>query len=201
MLRTLVCAQQTKPKFGITRGDGTISNQSSKKNNEPRVNRKIRAREVRVIHGNGDQLGVLLTEKALQLAEEEGLDLVEVADKAKPPVCKLMDYGKYKYQQKQKAKEAKANATRITVKEVKLRPKTDDHDIDVKIRHIQRFIAAGDKAKVTVQFRGREITHKERGSMLLERILEELGDEVNVESRPKMEGRSMIMLLGPKSKK
>lgn len=135
------------------------------------------------------------------MAEESGLDLVEVAGQARPPVCKLMDYGRYKYLQKQKAKEAKRNATQINVKEVKLRPKTDPNDIQVKTRHIQRFLAEGDKAKVTVQFRGREITHKERGSMVLQRILEELGDEVNIEMPPRMEGRSMIMLLGPKTKK
>lgn len=135
------------------------------------------------------------------MAEEEGLDLVEVADKARPPVCKLMDYGKYKYIQKQKAKEAKKNATQINVKEVKLRPKTDDHDIMVKVRHIQRFLAEGDKAKVTVQFRGREITHKDRGTLILKRILEELGEDVTIEARPRMEGRTMIMLLAPKATK
>lgn len=135
------------------------------------------------------------------MAEEAGLDLVEVAPQAKPPVCKLMDYGKYKYLQKQKAKEAKKNATQIQVKEVKLRPKTDDHDVQTKVRHIRRFLEDGDKAKVTIMFRGREITHRERGLMVLDRIKEELEEDATVEQRPKMEGRTMIMVLAPKAKK
>ncbi len=154
-----------------------------------------------MINADGEQLGIVDIRKALEIAEDAGLDLVEIAPQANPPVCKVMDYGKYKYLQKQKVKEAKKNATQINVKEVKLRPKTDSHDIDVKIRHIQRFVAAGDKAKVTVQFRGREITHKEQGERILKHILEVLGDEVNVESPPRMEGRTMMMLLGPKTTK
>lgn len=135
------------------------------------------------------------------MAEEAGVDLVEVANTARPPVCKLMDYGKYKYEQKQKAKEAKKNATQIQVKEVQLRPKTDEHDIDFKIRHIQRFLDEGDKAKITVKFRGREITHKEQGFKLLEKVIEDVTEYGLVESAPKMEGRTMIMILAPKPRK
>lgn len=165
---------------------------------EPRINRRIQSREVRLISDDGEQLGILQLREALDMAEETGLDLVEVAPQARPPVCKLMDYGKYKYLQQQKLKEAKRNATQIQVKEVKLRPKTDEHDIQTKIRHIRRFLDAGDKAKVTVMFRGREITHKDRGFMLLDRIQKELEEEANVELRPKMEGRTMIMILSSK---
>lgn len=165
---------------------------------EPRVNRKIRATEVRLIDDEGEQQGIVPTRQALEMAEEAGLDLVEVAPQAKPPVCKLMDYGKYKYLQKQKEKDSRRNSTHVQVKEVKLRPKTDDHDVQTKVRHIRRFLAAGDKAKVTVMFRGREITHKDRGFTVLERVMEELEEEANVEMRPKMEGRTMIMILAPK---
>jgi translation initiation factor IF-3 len=129
------------------------------------------------------------------------MDLVEVAPQAKPPVCKLMDFGKYKYEQKQKAKEAKKNASQIQVKEVKLRPKTDEHDIQTKIKHIRRFLEDGDKAKITIMFRGREITHSERGRRMLDQICEELKDEANIEYSPRMEGRSMIMILAPLPKK
>jgi translation initiation factor IF-3 len=134
------------------------------------------------------------------MAEEAGLDLVEVAGQAVPPVCKLMDYGKFKYIQKQKAKEARKNATQIQVKEVQLRPGTDDHDVDFKVRNIQRFLEEGDKAKLTVKFRGREITHKEQGLELINRIIAAVGEEGAVESPPRMEGRTMIAILAPKKK-
>ena len=134
------------------------------------------------------------------MAEEAGLDLVEVAGQAVPPVCKLMDYGKFKYIQKQKAKEARKNATQIQLKEVQLRPGTDDHDVDFKVRNIQRFLEEGDKAKLTVKFRGREITHKEQGLELINRIIAAVGEEAAVESPPRMEGRTMIAILAPKKK-
>lgn len=181
----------------------TIKGQNNnQKNAEPRVNRRIRAREVRLISGDGEQLGIVPLPRALMMAEEDGLDLVEVAPNARPPVCKLMDYGKFKYMQKQKAKEAKKNATQIQVKEVKFRPKTDEHDILFKVNHIRRFLAEGNKTKVSVIFRGREITHKERGQMIMRRVLEELGTEAGiVEMAPRMEGRTMIMILAPHKKK
>lgn len=161
------------------------------------MNDAIRAREIRLIDQNGEQAGIVQVRQALAMAEEVGLDLVEVAPNARPPVCKLMDYGKYKYEQKQKAKEARRNASHIQVKEVKLRPKTDEHDVQTKIRHIRRFLADGDKAKVTIMFRGREITHADIGRKILEQIKEEIGDEAHVEMGPRMEGRTMIMIMAP----
>jgi translation initiation factor IF-3 len=136
--------------------------------------------------------------KALELAAQEELDLVEVAPNAEPPVCKIMDFGKFKYQQNKRTQEAKKKQTVIQVKEVKVRPKTDDHDLQVKIRHIRRFLGQKDKAKVTILFRGREIAYTELGMKVLERIREELKDEAVVEQSPKMEGRNMVMILAPK---
>ncbi len=163
------------------------------------VNEKIRAPEVRVIGLNGEQLGIVPLKKALDLAAEEELDLVEVAPNATPPVCKIMDYGKFKYQQSKRSQEAKKKQTVIQVKEVKVRPKTDEHDLQVKIRHIKRFLAQKDKAKVTIVFRGREIAYTDQGMKILERIEQELRDEVVIEQHPKMEGRNMVMILAPKS--
>jgi translation initiation factor IF-3 len=163
------------------------------------INEKIRAPQVRVIGADGSQLGIIPIEKALQLAAEAQLDLVEVAPNAEPPVCKIMDYGKFKYQQNKRSQEAKKKASVIQVKEVKIRPKTDDHDLEFKIRHIRRFLAQKDKAKVTMLFRGREIVYSDLGLKILERVLEELQDEVVVEQRPKMEGRNLVMVLAPKS--
>ncbi|MGV8075368.1 MAG: translation initiation factor IF-3 [Syntrophobacteraceae bacterium] len=162
------------------------------------INEKIRGPEVRVIGHDGQQLGVIPLKKALELAAQEELDLVEVAPGAQPPVCKIMDYGKFKYQQNKRTQEAKKKQTVIQVKEVKMRPKTDDHDLQVKIRHIKRFLEDKDKAKVTVLFRGREIAYTDQGTKILGRILEELKDEVVVEQSPRMEGRNMVMVLAPK---
>lgn len=154
---------------------------------------------MRVIGADGSQLGIMSLQDALDAAREEGLDLVEVAPNADPPVCKIMDYGKFRYQQSKRSQEAKKKQTVIQVKEVKLRPKTDEHDIQTKLRHIRRFLAQKDKAKVTVIFRGREIAFKDRGEMVLQKVLEELKDEVVVEMPPKMEGRNLVMILAPKS--
>lgn len=137
--------------------------------------------------------------KALDLAAEEELDLVEVAPGANPPVCKIMDYGKFKYQQSKRVQEAKKKQTVIQVKEVKIRPKTDEHDLQVKIRHIRRFLGQKDKAKVTIVFRGREIAYTDQGMKILERIEEDLKEEAVIEQHPKMEGRNMVMILAPKS--
>jgi len=163
------------------------------------VNEKIRALEVRVIGHDGQQLGIIPVRKALELAALEHLDLVEVAPNADPPVCKIMDYGKFKYQQNKRSQEAKKKQTVIQVKEVKIRPKTDEHDLQVKIRHIKRFLGQKDKAKVTMLFRGREIAYSDQGMKVLDRIKEELKEEIVIEQQPRMEGRNMIMILAPKS--
>lgn len=162
------------------------------------MNERIRAPEVRVIGPEGDQLGIMPIKQALDAAREDGMDLVEVAPNADPPVCKIMDYGKFKYQKSKRAQEAKKKQTVIQVKEVKFRPKTDEHDIQFKIRHIQRFLGQKDKVKVTILFRGREIAHKDRGMDVLKRVQEELEDMATVEMTPRMEGRTMIMILAPK---
>ncbi len=162
------------------------------------VNERIRAPEVRVIGQDGQQLGVLPLKKALELALQEELDLVEVAPNADPPVCKIMDYGKFKYQQNKRSQEAKKKQTVIQVKEVKIRPKTDEHDLLVKIKHIKRFLEQKDKAKIMILFRGREIAYTDQGTKVLDRIKEELKDDAVVEQSPKMEGRNMVMVLAPK---
>ena len=151
-----------------------------------------------MIGQEGQQLGVLSLKKALELATQEELDLVEVAPNADPPVCKIMDFGKFKYQQNKRTQEAKKKQTVIQVKEVKVRPKTDEHDLQVKIRHIRRFLGQKDKAKVTILFRGREIAYTDQGTKVLDRIREELREESVVEQMPKMEGRNMVMILAPK---
>jgi translation initiation factor IF-3 len=162
------------------------------------VNHRIRVPEVRVVAEDGSNLGVLSTEQALRRAQEAGLDLVEVNPKAVPPVCKILDFGKFKYEEKKKLSEAKKKQTVVEVKEIKIRPKTDDHDLDVKVRAIRRFIESGNKVKVTCRFRGREITHPERAQMQLTFILSKIEDLANVEQRPTMEARTMSVLVAPK---
>jgi translation initiation factor IF-3 len=153
---------------------------------------------VRVIGVESEQLGILTIERAILAAEEAGLDLVEVAPDAKPPVCRIMDYGKYKFQQEKKQTEGKKHQTTVTVKEIKVRPKTGEHDIQVKLRHILEFLEKGFKVRVTVMFRGREIVHAELGLRHLDRIIKECGDKAILESPPKLEGRNMSMVLGSK---
>lgn len=165
---------------------------------EPRVNRRIRGPEVRVIDPDGEQLGIMDVEDALDRAEEAGLDLVEVAPMAKPPVCRIMDYGKYKYQQKKRSAEAKKKSARVELKEVKLRPKTDDHDFLTKVRHARSFLEEGNKVKFTIMFRGREITHPEIASRMLVRAAELLTDAADVEQDGRLEGRNMTMMLSPR---
>ncbi len=162
------------------------------------INRKIRAREVRVIDPDGEQIGVVPLETALATAADLGLDLVEVSPNATPPVCKIMDYGRYKYEQTKKKQEAKKKQTTFQVKEIKVRPKTGDHDLQVKMGHIRKFLGKKDKVKVTVLFRGREITLSDRGRELLQRIAAEFEDIAVVEQYPKFEGRTMMMVLSPK---
>jgi len=152
---------------------------------------------VRVIDAEGNQLGVMATKDALAAAEGQGLDLVEIAATATPPVCRIMDYGKYKYQLSKKAKDAKKKQTVIHVKEMKLRGKTEEHDFQFKLRNIRRFISEGDKVKVSIIFKGREITHTELGMSMLKRVAEEVKDIASVEAPPKLEGRNMSMLVAP----
>ena len=151
-----------------------------------------------MIGQEGQQLGVLSLKRALELAVQEELDLVEVAPNADPPVCKIMDFGKFKYQQNKRTQEARKKQTVIQVKEVKVRPKTDEHDLQVKIRHIKRFLEQKDKAKVTILFRGREIAYTDQGTKVLDRIREQLKEDCVVEQMPRMEGRNMVMILAPK---
>ncbi|MBX5482193.1 MAG: translation initiation factor IF-3 [Myxococcaceae bacterium] len=167
---------------------------------DQRTNRRIRAPQVRVVGPQGEQLGVLPIEQALARAQAEGLDLVEVNPMSKPPVCKIMDYGKFKYEEKKKANEARKKQVIVHVKEVKLRPKTEEHDYEFKVRNIKRFLEEGNKAKVTIMFRGREITHRERGAHILEDVVKDTKDVAVVESPPRMEGKQMYMLLAPNPK-
>ncbi|MCB9590199.1 MAG: translation initiation factor IF-3 [Polyangiaceae bacterium] len=163
-----------------------------------RINHRIRVPEVRVVAADGSMLGVMTTQDALRRAREEGLDLVEVNPKSQPPVCKILDFGKYKYEEKKKASEAKRRQTVVEVKEIKLRPKTDDHDLNVKLRAARKFIESGNKVKFTVRFRGREITHPERAKMQLDWLLKGLEDLTVIEQMPTMEGRSMVLIAAPK---
>jgi translation initiation factor IF-3 len=163
-----------------------------------RINHRIRVPEVRVIDADGSMLGVLQTHEALRKAQEQGLDLVEVNPKSDPPVCKILDFGKYKYEEKKKAAEAKRKQSVVEVKEIKLRPKTDDHDINFKIKAARRFLEAGHKVKFTVRFRGREITHPEKAQEQLDLILPALDDLANVETRAMMEARAMSIMVAPK---
>jgi translation initiation factor IF-3 len=159
----------------------------------------IRAREMRVIDQDGEQLGIMTKEDALQRAEEGGLDLVEVAPDAKPPVCRIMDHGKFKYQQSKRLQQAKKRQTIIIIKEIKLRPKTEEHDYQFKTKHVRRFLQDGHKAKVTIMFRGREMAHVELGRRILDRIAVDMEEICTVEQMPKQEGRNMTMVLGPRS--
>jgi translation initiation factor IF-3 len=163
-----------------------------------RINEKIRADQVRLIGPDGEQVGIMSVPEALSYADRLNLDLVEVAPMASPPVCKIMDYGKYRYEQEQKAKEARKRQTTISIKEIKLRPKIDDHDFDTKKGHVERFLKKGDKVKLTIMFRGRELVHPHLGERLLRRMAEDLAEIGEVESEPNLEGRNMIMMLGPK---
>lgn len=163
-----------------------------------RVNHRIRVPEVRVIAADGSMLGVLQTHEALRAAQEQGLDLVEVNPKADPPVCKILDFGKYKYEEKKKAGEAKRKQTVVEVKEIKLRPKTDDHDLTTKVKAARRFLESGHKVKFTVRFRGREITHPEKAQEQLDFLIPGLEDVGNVETRATMEARAMFVIVAPK---
>jgi translation initiation factor IF-3 len=163
-----------------------------------RINHRIRVPEVRVVAEDGSNLGVLSTEAALRRAQTVGLDLVEVNPKATPPVCKILDFGKYKYEEKKRQRDAKRKQTIVEVKEIKLRPKTDDHDLETKVRAARKFLEAGNKVKIVCRFRGREITHPERARMQLDYLVSKLEDLSNLEQRPIMEARTMAVLVAPK---
>ncbi|MEX0429218.1 translation initiation factor IF-3 [Nocardioides sp. DS6] len=168
---------------------------------ELRINDRIRVSEVRLVGPNGETVGIVPTADALRLAQEADLDLVEIAPQGKPPVCKLMDYGKFKYENAQKAREARRNQTNVIIKEMKLRPKIDQHDYETKKGHVVRFLKAGDKVKITIMFRGREQHRPELGFRLLQKLAEDVQDLGFVESAPKQDGRNMTMVLGPHKKK
>jgi translation initiation factor IF-3 len=164
----------------------------------PRINEEIRNREVQLIDQNGTNHGVTEIQRALEMAQQAGLDLVEIAPNSSPPVCKILDFGKYKYQAQKKAAEARKKQKVVEIKEIKIRPMIDDHDYDVKMRSMKRFFEEGDKVKVTLRFRGREMAHQELGVQLLERVKGDTANLAKVEQEPKFEGRQMIMVLAPR---
>jgi len=168
---------------------------------EPRLNDRIRVPQVRLVGPNGEQIGIVKTEEALRMAQEVDLDLVEVAAEARPPVVKIMDFGKFKYEAALKAREARKNQANTVVKEMKLRPRIESHDYDTKLAHIEKFLKAGDKVKVTIMFRGREQSRPEMGYKLLARLAEDVTETGVVEYAPKQDGRNMVMVLAPVSRK
>lgn len=161
------------------------------------MNDKIRAPEIRLIGADGENVGVVTPSRAMEMAENAGLDLVEISPNANPPVCKIMDFGKFKYEQQKRESEARKKQKVIEVKEVKFRPNTDTHDYDVKMRNVYKFLENGDKVKVTLRFRGREMAHQNLGRELLQRVAEDVKELGKIENMPKMEGRQMVMMIGP----
>lgn len=166
-----------------------------------RINEEIRAREVRVTSEDGEQLGIMSGRDALALAIERNLDLVEISPNAKPPVCRILDYGKHRYEQQKRQKEVRKKQKVVDVKEVKLRPGIEDHDFNVKLKNAVKFLTAGDKVKVTIMFRGRELSHPEIGQALLEKMADRITDLATIERKAKLEGRNMIMIVAPKNNK
>ncbi len=163
----------------------------------PRVNDRITASEIRLIGHEGQNVGVVTPQRAMELAEQVGLDLVEISPNATPPVCKIMDFGKYKYETQKKEAEARKKQKIIEIKEIKFRPNTDTHDYDVKMRNVFKFLENGDKVKITLRFRGREMAHQDVGRALLERVADDIKEIGKIESMPKMEGRQMVMMINP----
>ncbi|MDQ1497480.1 MAG: translation initiation factor, partial [Actinomycetota bacterium] len=176
------------------KGDAPIST------TDARINDRIRAREVRLVGANGEQIGVKPLPEALHIAREHDLDLVEVAPNANPPVCKIMDFGKFKYEQDVRRKESRRKTTNVVIKEMKFRPKIDEHDYTTKTKHVERFLNEGSKVKITIMFRGREMAHPELGKKILDRIAEQVKDVGNVEAAPRVDGRNMLMVLAPVKK-
>jgi translation initiation factor IF-3 len=191
LVRSRTCFRPGRPR---TARGGAIST-------EPRINDRIRVPEVRLVGPNGEQVGIVAIGDALRLAQEADLDLVEVAPMARPPVAKLMDYGKFKYESAQKAREARRHQIQTVIKEMKLRPKIDPHDYETKKGHVERFLRQGDKVKITIMFRGREQSRPELGYRLLQRLAEDVAELGFVETTPKQDGRNMTMVLGPTKKK
>jgi translation initiation factor IF-3 len=186
---------QPRPSFRGPRRDLTKFN-----TDEHRINERIRVPQVRLIDHHGNQVGVIGTPEALQMAREASLDLVEISPNAAPPVCKILDYGKFKYEKKKKDHEAKKKQVVVKVKEVQLRPNTDEHDLDYKFKNVRTFLEEGDKAKITMMFRGREVAYVEGGYKTMRRLIEELGELAIVEAPPKLEGKKLIMVVGPNPK-
>ncbi|HEU5056699.1 MAG TPA: translation initiation factor IF-3 [Kofleriaceae bacterium] len=180
-------------------GGGPKGDRDRRPREQYRVNHRIRVPEVRVVLDDGTQLGILTRDEALRLAEEKGLDLVEIAARSNPPVCRIMDYGRFKYEQSKKQKQARKHAASMELKEIKFRPKTEQHDMDFKIKHVRRFLEEGNKCRLVIVFRGREITHPETGVAVLNRVVEATTDIASVEVRPSLEGKRMLMILGPKA--
>ena len=180
------------PRLPRPRGRFEIPNKD-----EHRINERIRVPQVRLIDENGGQVGVVPTSQALQMARDKGLDLMEVSPNAQPPVCKICDYGKFKYEKKKKDQVAKKKQTVIKVKEVQLRPQTEEHDLEYKMKNVRQFLEDGDKAKITMMFRGREVAYSEQGYRLMRSLAEQLKDVAIVEAPPKLEGKKMIMILSP----
>jgi len=176
------------------KGDAPIST------TDARINDRIRAREVRLVGADGEQIGVKPLPEALHIAREHDLDLVEVAPNANPPVCKIMDFGKFKYEQDVRRKESRRKTTNVVIKEMKFRPKIDEHDYTTKTKHVERFLNEGSKVKITIMFRGREMAHPELGKKILDRIAEQVKDVGNVEAAPRVDGRNMLMVLAPVKK-
>ncbi|TAK37884.1 MAG: translation initiation factor IF-3 [Lysobacteraceae bacterium] len=174
-----------------------MSTTDSKQN---RKNQEIRVPRVRVIGSDGEMIGVLSRDEALSLAEDEGLDLVEIQPNADPPVCRVMDFGKFKFEAQKKASIAKKKTRQVEIKEVKFRPVTDEGDYQIKMRKMREFLAEGDKIKVNIRFRGREMSHQELGREMAQRIEADLGEDIVIESRPRLEGRQMVMMIAPKKK-
>jgi translation initiation factor IF-3 len=195
------CVAVTSPLFTRLPSAVARCNRGGSISTEPRINDRIRVPEVRLVGPSGEQVGIVPLAKALELAQEYDLDLVEVAATARPPVCKLMDYGKFKYESAVKARESRKNQTQTVVKEIKLRPKIDPHDYDTKKGHVVRFLKQGDKVKITIMFRGREQSRPELGFRLLQRLASDVEELGFIESNPKQDGRNMIMVLGPHKKK
>lgn len=165
--------------------------------NEPNINQYIKAQSIRLVGADGEMVGIVALKEGLRLAEEAGLDLVEISPNAEPPVCKILDYGKYKYQMQKKQQEAKKKQKVIEIKEIKLRPGIDKHDLEIKMRHVREFLSEGDKVKFTLRFRGREMAHQQIGMALLLKIKEELKDIVRIDQEPSSEGRQMVMMVSP----
>lgn len=168
------------------------------KEQQHQINEAIRAREIRLIGANGEQLGIVPLRDALRQAQEQNLDLVNIAPQAKPPVCRIMDYGKFRYEQSKREKEARKNQKIIQIKEVRLSPSIEEHDVQTKLKNVKKFLQNGDKVKLSIRFRGREITHQEIGRKVLNRMSQEVKDISDIERQPKLEGRQMIMILTPK---